>query len=311
MNEQPHNKTVYDLIQRGCHEMHPTLIYALLQTLDPHDLALAALNTDWPDVEEQARRVREYRRRTDLAAESAHRLNYPIAEVLDDYVNRRKGRLVEAKRQLRKRFDGLDHDMQKAVMMAFMERGCESERRFICDKLYGDGFWTDEFIPLVEKWWEQYRDGRMAKVVIKRCPPAYLLAHLEELKDYGSYATLCLRTGISPDPEKMLPRTYLYVLKSTGGQLRLRGGEEAVLKCVRQYLYEESVDRPVDSIYDIPYVRRMLAYLGEMGQIEDILAIEALERRMASVPKEEWATAVIRAIEQEFSFPPFLFTVVK
>ena len=42
-----------------------------------------------------------------------------VAEGLHD----RTGKLVEAKRQLKKRFDGMDHDMQEKVMMAFMEHG--------------------------------------------------------------------------------------------------------------------------------------------------------------------------------------------
>lgn len=127
----------------------------------------------------------------------------------------------------------------------------------------------------------------------------------------GLPGTLCLRTGIEPDPDRLPAWTYLYVLKTSGGQLRFREGEEVVFKWVRKYLYEEASDKPVCSIYDIPYVRRMLAYLGEMGRTDDIMAIDAFEKRMKSIPRTEWGTAVIKALEDEFSFQPFVYDVVE
>lgn len=80
---------------------------------------------------------------------------------------------------------------------------------------------------------------------------------------------------------------------------------------MRKYLYEEASDKPVCSIYDIPYVRRMLAYLGEMGRVDDIMVIDAFEKRMRRVPRTQWGTAVIKALEDEFSFQPFVYDVVK
>ena len=100
-------------------------------------------------------------------------------------------------------------------------------------------------------------------------------------------------------------------MKTSGGQLRFREGEEVVFKWVRKYLYEEASDKPVCSIYDIPKVRRMLAYLGEMGRTDDIMAIDAFDKRMKSIPRTEWGTAVIKALEEEFGFPPFVYDVVE
>ena len=289
-------------------KMHPVVAESLLQTQDSETLQLIEETATWV-LGNMASRILRYRKKKD--AVSSHRLNYPIGEVLDDYINRRKGKLVEAKRQLRKRFDGLDHDMQVAVMMAVMERGQEAERSFICDKLYGEDFWTDDFVPLVEQWWEQFHDYRMARVVIKRCPREYLLRHLDELEGRGNYATLCLRTGIDPDPSKLSPWTYLYVRKCNGGQLRIREGEEAVMRQVRDYLYEEGAQKPVTSIYDIPYVRRMMNYLGQMGLVEEIMAIDAFDKRLQGTPPVEWGNAAIRAIEEEFNFPEYVFKVVR
>ena len=306
-----HDRTVYDFLKENVRDLHPSTITALLESLDGHDVSMIDRCTDWTELKVLKCRMLDARKER-AARKSSHRLNYPIEEVLDDFLNRRTGKLVEAKRQLRKRFDGLDHPMQEKVMMALMEHGHERERNFIIDKLYGEDFWADEYIPLVRKWWEQYHDGRMARVVVKYCPREYILAHLEELDHHCNYATLCLRTGMSPDPERLPSWTYLFVLKTIGGQLRFREGEEVVFKWVRQYLYEENADsKPVHSIYDIPYVRRMLAYLGEMGRVEDIIAIDSFEKRMRAVPRPDWGTSVIRAIEDEFPFPPFVYKVVR
>ncbi len=284
-------------------KMSPAVAKALMQTLDDETLQLMEETAGY-EIGRMAEQILRYRKKK--AAPSPRRLNYPIDEVLDDYVNRRTGKLVEAKRQLRKRFDGLDHDKQVAVMMAFMEHGKEAERDFIYDKLYGEEFWTDAFIPLVEGWWERFHDRKMARVVISRCPREYLLSHLEELEGRGSYATLCLRTGISPDPSRLSPWTYLYVRKCIGGQMRFREGEETVLRAVRDYLYEEGMQKPVGSVFDVPYVRRMMDYLGEMGLVEEIMAIDAFDRKLRNIPPDERCNAAIKAIEEEFDFPEYV-----
>ena len=200
-------------------------------------------------------------------------------------------------------------------MFALMEFGSTAERNFVYDRLYGDDFWVDAYIPLVKAWWEQFGDHRMARVVVKRCGRKYILEHLEELMGHGNYANICIKTGITPDPDKLSPQTYLFVLKSIHGQLRFREGERTVLRAVRDYLYEHSGewenDRPIESIYDVPYVRRMMAYLGEMGMIEDIMAIDAFDKRMRTVPSRQWANAVIKAIEEDFPMPEYVFQEVE
>lgn len=311
MAEELHDRTVYDFIKENVRDLHPTMLTALLESLDGHDLDLIDKCTDWFEIKVLKGRMLDGRKERAKVKNSTHRLNYPIEEVLDDYVNRHTGKVVEAKRQLKKRFEGLDHDMQEKVMMAFMKQGGQRERDFIYDKLYGDEFWVDDYIPLVQKWWEEFQDGKLGKVVVKYCSREYILTHLEELDHRCNYATLCLRTGIEPDPERLPSWTYLYVLKTSGGQLRFREGEEVVFRWIRKYLYEEASDKPVCSIYDIPYVRRMLAYLGEMGRVEDIMAIDDFEKRMRCIPRSEWGTSVIKALEEEFSFAPFVYRVVE
>ena len=279
---------------------------ALMQKLSNKELKELTEGDD-ADLGILASRILRIRASRDrYAKSSSHRLNYPIEEVLDDYVERRKGKLVEARRQLKKRFDGQEHSMQERIMLAFMEHGTLTEREFIYEKLYGDEFWVDAYIPLVEAWWEEFHDHELARVVIKRCPKPFLLKHLDELLEHGNYATLCIRTGMTPEPGRLSPQTYLWVLKNIDAQLLFREGERTVLGAVRDYLYERQEKEPVDCIYGVPYVIRMMGYLGEMGLDDEIIAIDALDRRMAKVPKDEWAGALIKAIEDEFDFPKYV-----
>ena len=67
----------------------------------------------------------------------------------------------------------------------------------------------------------------------------------------------------------------------------------------------------VSSIYDIPYVRRMMNYLGQMGLVDEIMAIDAFDKRLQGIPLAEWGNAAIRAIEEEFDFPEYVFKVVR
>ena len=306
-----HDHTVYDFIKENVNDLHPTMLTALLESLDGHDLDLIEKCTDWFEIKVLKGRMLGGRKERAKVKNCTHRLNYPIEEVLDDYVNHRTGKIREARRQLKKRFDGLDHAMQEKVMMAVMEHGIESDREFIYGKLYGEDFWVDEYIPLVQKWWEQFQDGRMAKVVVKYCPREYIIRHVDELEKRCNHATFCLRTGFSPDPERLPAWTYLYVKKTVGGQMQFLEGEKTVLTWVRKYLYEDAGDKPVCSLYEIPYVRRMLAYLGEMGMVEDIIALDEFDKRMRAVPRTEWGAAVIKEIESMFCLPPFVYDVVK
>lgn len=284
---------------------------ALLSALCTERLRELSAGED-PDTGLLADRILRYRRARERFSVTSHRLNYPIEEVLDDYVSHRKGKSVEARRQLKKRFDGQDHPMQERIMHTFMEKGNLSERNFIYDKLYGEDFWVDEYIPLVESWWETFHDHKMAKVVIKRCPKEYLLSHLSELEEHGNYALLCIRTGKVPDPGKLSPQTLLYVMKNIGTVLSPGEGRGIILRAVRDYLKKngeewlrttEGEDGLRPSIYSITYVRRMVLYLGEMGMESDILSIDEFDSDMGFLSGREWADAVIDAVEKEFPTP--------
>ena len=73
------------------------------------------------------------------------------------------------------------------------------------------------------------------------------------------------------------------------------GGWKAVLDVVREYLRKEDTEIEYATIYSVPGVYGMLIYLGQEGKTEDILALDAFDRRYLHVPREEWAGTVIQA----------------
>ena len=307
-----HDRTVYDILRRLPPDVHPAVVQSLLEGLDDHDLEAIRSCTDWDLVLYKADRIASRRRSRSKSVHVTRRPNYPIAQVLDDYLTRRTGRFREAHRQLRARFPGLDHDMQEAVMMALMSRGTYSDRALVYKYLYEDDeFWEETYVPLVKAWWEQFHDPKMGKVVVKRCPREYVRAHYSELLGCCNYASLCLKAGVSPEEGKLPHRTYLYVKKCVGDRLRPREGEEIVLRWVREYLYEDEQKTVYDSIFSIPYVGRMVSYLGEMGCLDDILSLEAFDARMQDLPRIEWGTDIIQAIEEEFPMDEYVFKEVK
>ena len=48
-----------------------------------------------------------------------------------------------------------------------------------------------------------------------------------------------------------------------------------------------------------------------MGLAEDIMAIDELEKKMHPIHRTQWGAAVIKAIEEKFDFPPYVFKTVK
>lgn len=46
--------------------------------------------------------------------------NRPIRTVLKEYIERKKGKVVEARKELQRRFSGLDWNIQKKILFAHL-----------------------------------------------------------------------------------------------------------------------------------------------------------------------------------------------
>ena len=69
--------------------------------------------------------------------------NRPINTVLKEYVERHKGKIVEARKELQRRFNGLDWNIQKKILIAHL-KSSKSDREWAYTLLLN--YW-DERLP--------------------------------------------------------------------------------------------------------------------------------------------------------------------
>ena len=101
----------------------------------------------------------------------SHR-NPPIATMLRNYEERKKGCVQEARRELQWRFDFLDWSVQRRTMLAMLQ-GTKGDRDWACHKMYHR--WDKSFLPLVKKAREQYHEEKASWLIIKYAEIDYLL----------------------------------------------------------------------------------------------------------------------------------------
>lgn len=101
----------------------------------------------------------------------SHR-NPPIATMLRNYEERKKGCVQEARRELQWRFDFLDWSVQRRTMLAMLQ-GTKGDRDWTCHKMYHR--WDKSFLPVVKKVWEQYHEEKASWLIIKYAEIDYLL----------------------------------------------------------------------------------------------------------------------------------------
>ncbi|MBR1889056.1 MAG: hypothetical protein IJ816_00275 [Alloprevotella sp.] len=131
--------------------------------------------------------------------------NRPAATVLKEFAERKRGKVIKARHELRERFPYLDWPLQKGILLAHIASHL-NDRRWAYQQLYN--FWDDAFIQPIQQAWEEHKDPECSWCIIKHFSPSYLLAHQDELLIDKSasgtsrnYFHLCLRLIQVPDFE--------------------------------------------------------------------------------------------------------------
>ena len=79
--------------------------------------------------------------------------NKPISIVIKGYMDKKGGKVVDSRKEIQKRFNGLDWEDQKRIIFAFLQSGA-TDRDWAYRKLYS--IWDDCFIPMLQELWEKY-----------------------------------------------------------------------------------------------------------------------------------------------------------
>ena len=272
---------------------------ALLTSLDDEWLARIRETMSHEEIVWDARRIQDWRKKTAREQAAQDPVNLPAVELLEDYVERRKGKVVEARKQLRRRFDGLDHDLQVKVARAFLTQPCQSDREFMYKKLASGVFWDDSLTSLVENLWVATQDRKLAVVVARRARRAFVRRHFHELDHNCAYADLCIGAGEIPDEDRLSPWTYLFVMSRIGGKLRPREGRQAVLNVVLQYLQSPEEKPEKLELFDVPHVSRMTLYLGAMGEVDEVLALQRFATLFSKAKPEDREALIAREWEED------------
>ena len=155
----------------------------------------------------------------------------PIATILKWYLERRKGKVVKARNEIQRRFHGLDWDVQKEIILAFLSSG-KSDREWIYKKV--ENYWDDVFMDKVKDVFEKYHEKGCYFPVIKYFPTNYILEHLDELSVNHCYYNLCYRlvydhVDFNPNWHRLLkqsPIGYLTIMKLAGRKIDDSGAND-------------------------------------------------------------------------------------
>jgi len=64
--------------------------------------------------------------------------NRPIATLIEWYSDKKSGKVTDARKEIQKRFDYLDWDVQKRIVLTFLQSGL-TDRQWAYGKAHGSG----------------------------------------------------------------------------------------------------------------------------------------------------------------------------
>lgn len=130
--------------------------------------------------------------------------NNPIATVIKNYIDKKSGKVSESRREIQRRFFGLDWKDQKKILLAFLDSS-PSDRNWAYTRVLD--YWDPSFEPKMKELWETYHEYRCSWAVIRYFPQDYIIEHLSEFTDERDYYFISLR--LAQDKDYVIDRTKL------------------------------------------------------------------------------------------------------
>lgn len=150
-----------------------------------------------------------------------HTKNQPIATIIKWFSERKKGKIDEARKEIKRRFNYLDWKDQKKIILLFLN-SCRTDRTWIYPKVYG--CWDKSFMPVVKDVWEKYHEEKCSWLIIRYSPLEYIQSNIEQFSFENNYFFICLRFMHEHVPfviekHRLTPDQYLFLLKEKGEKL--------------------------------------------------------------------------------------------
>lgn len=215
-----------------------------------------------------------------VRASFRYRRNTPVSTLLKRYLDKKSGKVSEARSEIKYRFDYLDWSVQKRIVAAFLASG-KTDREWAYTKLLK--YWDDSFAPVVESLWNQYHEPKCSWPIIRHFPEDYVLKNMNLLSAEKNYYFICRRLGNNPnfsiDKTKLSPLDYLSILYSTGRDIDKKEALNILYELIGNHCSTGLIIIELGNPHyitrnigfnprDIRDVRRAIYYLEEMGEKE-------------------------------------------
>lgn len=206
-------------------------------------------------------------------------VNAPLQQLLDDFNNHRSGKVHEARRELKKRFEAQSFADQERIIAAFMNKASKTDVVW-CTKYFvenyaetvvyqgqqfdvvGYMFWKDEYLDVIKRHWEHDMDNyKLLKAIVLFDSAEYLKERIRLIEvetpgiiDCPSYSSLLLKVCEDksyPLPkERLTPSQYAYITAKTGRNITPEDASAALVWAVNN-----------ESRWSFNYVRNLQGHL--------------------------------------------------
>ncbi len=175
--------------------------------------------------------------------------NKPIAIIIKNYIDKQSGKVTESRKEIQRRFFGLDWKDQKRIMSAFLDAG-KSDRDWAYSRLLD--LWDDSFEQKVSDLWVKYHEFRCAWIIIRHFPLDYIKNNIDQFKEDRDYYFICLRLAKDKnyviDRTKLLKTDYLALLYHTEREITDDEARDYLFSIVHDYCLGDSLLRSLEHV---------------------------------------------------------------
>lgn len=201
--------------------------------------------------------------------------NANIDTVIDRFLNKRSKRVVESRKELLSRFDQQSFSDQKKIVKAFMSSNCPSDVEWAAKQ--ADKLWNKSYADYLKDAFQRKPTEKLALTIIHHMPLDYVVAMESQLVMF-SRAEFCIRRADQADAliQKYSLNIFesLYVKARTKSTMNLTDLQVEYRFFKFIFLFCQKVQLGIfggyDTVGSIPWIRRVLWALGELGY-RDIL----------------------------------------
>ena len=226
--------------------------------------------------------------------------NRPVATLIKWYIDKKSGKVSEARKEIQRRFDYLDWKDQKRIILAFLNAG-KNDRAWAYSKVYRQ--WDDCYLEPMKRLWEQYHEDKCTWSVTEHFPIDYIKENAPIIEEISGYYHICKRLAENPsyciDRTKLQDKEYLLVMLHAHRKV----SEEEARDIFFRYLHKVCLTEPED-LLRVNHESRGYAFsvddIDLMKSLLWLFHLLGLENLRYSI--YEWNQDVMSAIYQSDEF---------